>query len=48
MDLQIGQLQRIANSSIFWAWILDFACFRLFLLRFWIQSENLTQNLVSK
>ena len=28
-DFQILVLQRIADSSIFWAWILDFVCFQL-------------------
>ena len=38
-ELRIGQWQRIAESSIFWTLILDFACLKTILPVFRIQRE---------
>ena len=49
MDFRILQLQRIANSSISWAQILDFAyVIKIFLPRIRMQGEMLTADLVNK
>ena len=45
-DFQILQLQRIADSSIFGARILDFACNKIYCCR--IQGVILTADLVDK
>ena len=47
-DFRILQLQRNADSSIFWSRILDSACNIIFLPGFRIHSENLTADLVNK
>ena len=44
-DLLICQWQRIADSTIFWARILEFACLKNILLVFRIQREISSANL---
>ena len=47
-NFRILQLQWIANSSIFWAWILDFACNKSIFARISDSGEILTADLVNK
>ena len=47
-DFRILQLQHIANSSIFWARILDFACNKSIFARISESGEILTVDLVNK
>ena len=48
MDFWILQLQRKADSSIFWAGYRTLGVIRIFLPGFRIQGENLTADLVNK
>ena len=47
-DFRILQLQRNADSSIFWARTLDFARNKIFLPRFQIQGESGRADMVNK
>ena len=49
-DFLILQLQRIANSSVFWAWISFRLCvsLKIFLPGFRFQGKMLTADLVNK
>lgn len=48
MDFWILILRWITDSSIFWAYILDFACIKILLPGFRIQGKNGREDLVNK
>ena len=47
-DFRILQLQRIADSTIFWAWFLDFVCNKSIFVQVSDSGEILTADVVNK
>ena len=47
-DFRILQLQRIADSTIFWPWFLDFVCNKSIFVQVSDSGEILTADLVNK